>query len=128
LISTRHIAAVTVAVAALLCISAPAVAQSNQSVGSDGSVTLINQHLATLVAGEQPPGRHGGVLRAGNPGARFAAVTQSRPIHLAPILLQLAGRYNRAERLLHFQSNGFDANFWGLVGRGRVRLHYSVKF
>jgi hypothetical protein len=40
----------------------------------------------------------------------------------------LAGRYNRAERLLHFQSNGFDANFWGVIGGGRVRLRYSVKF
>jgi len=62
------------------------------------------------------------------PGARFAAVTQAKPFHLAPILLELAGRYNRAERLLHFQSNGFDANFWGAIGGGRVRLRYSIKF
>ena len=109
-----------------MCIEKPAVAAPNQPV-ADGNVSLINQHLATLVAAEQPPTRHSGVL-AVNPGRRFAAVTQARPIHLAPILLQLAGRYNRAERLLHFQSDGFDANFWGLVGRGRVRLRYSVKF
>jgi hypothetical protein len=127
LISNRHIAAVAVAVAALCCIAVPAVAAANQSGTGDGSVAQVNEHLASLVAGEQPPARHGGVL-AKNPAARFSAVTSPSPIHLAPILLQLAGRYNRAERLLHFQSNGFDANFWGLAGRGRIRLRYSVKF
>ena len=96
-------------------------------LANGGSVALINQHLASLVAGEQPPARHA-PAGLGNPGKRFAAIAQARPIHLAPILLQLAGRYNRAERLLHYQSNGLEANFWGLVGHGRVRLHYSVKF
>ena len=116
-----------VAVAAILCVTTPAVAAPNQSGESDGSVTLLNQHLASLVAAEQPPARRPEV-RAGNPGTRLAIMTPARPIRLAPILLQLAGRYNRAEHILHFRSNGFDANFWGLVGRGRVRLHYSVKF
>ncbi|HET9343609.1 MAG TPA: hypothetical protein VFO25_11920 [Candidatus Eremiobacteraceae bacterium] len=88
---------------------------------------MVNQRLATLVATEQAPSRQPGA-RVSNPGARFAAVTQAKPFHLAPLLLELAGRYNRAERLLHFQSNGFDANFWGAIGVGRVRLRYSVKF
>ena len=90
-------------------------------------MAVVNQRLASLVATEQPPVRRPGPPGNG-PGSRFAAVTQSKPIHLAPLLLELAGRYNRAERLLHFQNHGFDANFWGAIGGGRVRLRYSVRF
>lgn len=94
---------------------------------SDASVTVLNQRLATLVAGEQAPARRFGARAAGI-GPRFAPVAKAPTIRLAPFLIELAGRYNRAEHILHFQSHGFDANFWGLVGGGRVRLHYSVKF
>ncbi len=105
----------------------PAFGSPTQAVAGEPTVTVVNQRLASLVATEQPPSRQPGI-RVNNPGARFAAVTEAKPFHLAPLLLELAGRYNRAERLLHFQSNGFDANFWGVVGGGRVRLRYSVKF
>lgn len=123
---TRHVAAAAVAIAAFLCVTMPALAAPNQPA-SNGDDALINQHLASLVASEQPPVRRMGAP-ANGPGTRFAAVTQAKPIHLAPMLLELAGRYNRAERLLHFQSHGFDANFWGAIGGGRMRLRYSVKF
>ena len=104
----------------------PASGSPTQPVAADPGVVVINQRLASLVATEQPLPIRGAHMN--NPGARFAAVTQAKPFHLAPLLLELAGRYNRAERLLHFQSNGFDANFWGVIGGGRVRLRYSVKF
>jgi len=105
----------------------PALASPTQAAAGEPTVAVINQRLASLVATEQAPSRQPGP-RVSNPGARFAAVTQSKPFHLAPLLLELAGRYNRAERLLHFQSNGFDANFWGVIGGGRLRLRYTVKF
>jgi len=120
-------AAVAVAVTALLCVRMPAVAAPNLATTGNARVMVINQRLASLVATEQPPARRPGAP-ANAPGARFAAVTQAKPIHLAPLLLQLAGHYNRAERLLHFQSHGFDANFWGAVGGGRLRLRYTIKF
>ena len=105
----------------------PALGSQTPPLVGGPTVAVINQRLASLVATEQPPYRRPGP-RLSSPGARFASVTQAKPFHLAPILLELAGRYNRAERLLHFQSNGFDANFWGAIGGGRVRLRYTVKF
>ena len=105
----------------------PAFGSPTRAVAGEPTVAVINQRLATLVATEQAPSRQPGPRTSG-PGARFAAVTQAKPFHLAPLLLELAGRYNRAERILHFQSHGFDANFWGALGGGRVRLRYSVRF
>lgn len=125
--STRHIVAAAVALVALACMRIPAFGAPTQAVAGGPTVAVINQHLATLVATEQPMTRRPGAF-ANAPAARFAAVTQPKPIHLAPLLLEIAGRYNRAERLLHFHGNGFDANFWGAIGGGRVRLRYSVRF
>jgi len=127
LISTRHIVTVAAALVALSCTRIPALGSTTQAVAGQPTVAAINQRLASLVATEQAPSRQHGP-RVSSPGARFAAVTQAKPFHLAPLLLELAGRYNRAERILHFQSHGFDANFWGALGGGRVRLRYSVRF
>ena len=128
--SARVLVTCAFGIAALLCASTPALAGALPVAGGDASVAVLNQHLATLVVAAQPqvpPKPAAGVPRNGS-GARFVNVARSRPVHLAPFLLELAGRYNRAERLLHFKSHGFDANFWGAVGGGRVKLSYGVKF
>lgn len=128
--SARVSATYALAIAALLCASAPALAGVLPAAGGDASVAVLNQHLATLVVAAQPQALAKPAAGATHKvsGTRFVSVAQSRPVHLAPFLLELAGRYNRAERLLHFKSHGFDANFWGAVGGGRVKFSYGVKF
>lgn len=120
------------AAAAIAFASAPAFAGSLPATAGDASVAALNAHLATLVvtaqAQAQPQSRAAARASKGAPGARFANVAHARPVHLAPFLLELAGRYDRAERLLHYRSHGFDANLWGAVGGGRVKFSYGVKF
>jgi hypothetical protein len=44
-------------------------------------------------------------------------------------LLKIAQQVQGADRLMHFRSHGIDANFWGVLNRGRgVNVQYSVKF
>jgi hypothetical protein len=101
--------------------------------GSDQDVSTLNRHLATLV---DVPGRE-------HPAPAAAATSQApaaTPIpelgqkptqawQLTPAILAWATRYTHAERLLHFQSHGLDANLWGAFNGGRgVRIKYVIRF
>lgn len=127
--SARIFVIIAFSIAALTMTGIPAFAGSNPSAGGQ-EVAVLNEHLASLVvaAQPQPPLKTWKTAPQRAAGTRFANATASRPVHLAPFLLQLAGRYNRAERLLHFRSHGLDANFWGAVGGGRIKVSYAVKF
>lgn len=126
--TARAYPAFAIAIAAFLCATEPAFAGPAPAIGGDANVAVMNQRLATLVTAAQPLQTKAVAAAPRAAGARFANVTQARPIHLAPFLLELAGRYNETERLLHYRSHGFDANFWGAVGRGRIKFSYGVKF
>jgi len=115
---------VTVIAVAFLTLASPSMA-GPVPMGSDPSVTL-NRQLATLA--------QAGTIRKASPGERpvagasaFAPV-RGKGLSLSPAILSIAAHFTKAERLLHFQSHGLDANFWGALSGGRVKLQYSVKF
>jgi hypothetical protein len=58
-----------------------------------------------------------------------SAVNQGKPDWLSnPTFLLMAARFTSAERILHFRHAGFDANFWGIVNRGRgIRVRFFVR-
>ena len=57
------------------------------------------------------------------------AVDQRKPDWLSnPTFLSMAARFTSAERILHYRHAGFDANFWGIVNRGRgIRVRFFVR-
>jgi len=123
-----RLAAATAVAATMVWSSVPALADSG--TGSQPNVTALNRYLADLLVRERPSARkpQPQAPSAPAPGARFAAATRPTHISVAPFLLSLASRYNKAERLLDYQSHGFDADFWGALSGGRVRLRYVVRF
>ena len=126
MISRLAAAAAIAATMAWSCV--PALGDS--APGGQPNVAALNRYLADLLVSERPSARkpRSQMQAFPAPGARFAAATQPTHVSLAPFLLSLASRYNKAERILHYQSHGFDADFWGALSGGRVRLRYVVRF
>jgi hypothetical protein len=74
-------------------------------------------------------------MRVPQPGAAVQSAPLelvSRPgrsLLLSPAVLSIASRFTKAERLLHFQSRGLDANLWGALNGGRgVKINYVIRF
>jgi hypothetical protein len=94
---------------------------------ADGSIVALNRQLASMVlASPTPSPVHPALVNGFLPRT---AVDQRKPQWLSnPTFLALAARFTSAERLLHYRHSGFDANFWGIVNRGRgVRIGFSVR-
>jgi hypothetical protein len=100
--------------------------------GSDQDVSTLNRHLAVLV---EAPGRErpASAVTAQAPAAPEILLQSgqkpTQPWQLTPAILAWATRYTHAERLLHFQTHGLDANLWGALNGGRgVRIKYVIRF
>jgi len=109
-------------------IDAPAVARGASSHDVDGNIASLNHRLSSLaISGyaatmlPQP--------RLGVPALPVTRRERKGGFVLAPAVLELVARYNRAERLLHYRGNGLDVNFWGVFDDGHgMRIHYTLKF
>jgi hypothetical protein len=113
--------------AALVGFAAPSVAGPAPQ-GSDPSVSAINRQLTALA--QSPPSQRVplGARPAAVPAAGAAPV-RGKSLLLSPAILNLAAHFTKAERLLHFQSHGLDANFWGAFNGGRgMKVQYTFKF
>jgi hypothetical protein len=111
----------------------------NQSIASAAptpagdSIVVLNQQIATMIHPTiaprpvQPlgPARHS-AFEGFSPRL---AVDQRQHDWLAnPTFLSMAARFTSAERILHYRYAGFDANFWGVLNRGRgIRVRFSVR-
>lgn len=116
--------------AAVIVVAVACTAKAFGAPGSgDPNVTELNRHLATLAT--QPAQSKAFESGAAPMLASPSNLSQRRAnlLLLSPTILNLAARYSKAERLLHFQSHGFDANFWGALSSGRsIKLRYAIRF
>lgn len=124
---TRFAVLVAVVAVAFVGFASPSVAGPAPE-GSDPSVSVVNRHLATLLA---PPPRQrpsAGVVQAGAPGL-MTRPTNNASALFSPAILSIVSHFTKAEHLLHFQSHGLDANLWGALNGGPgVKIRYSFKF
>ena len=115
-----------VAVLAAIALAHPSQALAAPTNG-DARVVSVNRQLAALAA--TPPQAAPQTFQVRQPTAAAVAPPAGRSILLSPAVLAMASRYTAAERLLHFQSHGFDANLWGALNSSRsIRIHYVVHF
>jgi hypothetical protein len=92
---------------------------------ADAQVSTVNRRLAALVTA---PNARAAQPRPGMPAIAVQPPGQASRL-IAPALLEAAARFTKAERLLHIQSHGLDANFWGAFTGGRgMRVRYIIKF
>jgi len=106
--------------------------------GNTPDLTQINRKLSALANQSMPASRGdmAGQTDGNSDGPRtLPAITVRRaePQRLGSFvpakLLKIAQQVQGADRLMHFRSHGIDANFWGVLNRGRgVNVQYSVKF
>jgi hypothetical protein len=97
------------------------------------SILVLNQQIATMILPTTAPrplqplgaARHY-PLEGLSPRT---AVDHSKPDWLSsPSLLSIATRFTSAERILHYRHAGFDANFWGVLNRGRgIRVRFFFR-
>jgi len=96
-------------------------------MGSDPSVMALNRQLASL-AQSSAMRKPSAVARPGASASAFVP-ERGKGLSLSPAILGIAAHFTKAERLLHFQSHGLDANLWGAFNGGRgMKVQYSFKF
>jgi hypothetical protein len=97
------------------------------------SMLVLNQQIATMLRPTvaptpgQPPGQ---ARRSPFEGfsPRVAADRRQPDWLSSPTLLSIAARFTSAERILHYQHSGLDANFWGVLNRGRgIRVRFFIR-
>jgi hypothetical protein len=118
---------VAVIAVALVGFVAPSVAGPAPQ-GSDPSVSAVNRTLAALAVS---PGSQSVPLGVRPPAvpATAPASGHAKSLLLSPAIMTIAAHFTKAERLLHFQSHGIDANFWGAFNGGRgMKVQYTFKF
>ncbi len=113
---------------ACLALRAPALAAPPPgATDSDARVSALNNRLQAIATTTRQP--HGGFSQQPAGAPAFAQPTSASARLLAPALLNAAARFTTAERLLHFQSHGLDANFWGAFNGGRgMHVRYVIHF
>ena len=127
----RSRAAAIITTVALLGMSGPAFAgqSGQQSSAAEARVTEVNQHLAALV---ETPQRSSGASSQRATGLPSTAAVPNRSATtqiLTPALIHAAARFTKAERLLHYQAHGLDADFWGAFNGGRgMHVRYIIHF
>jgi hypothetical protein len=124
-------AAVAAIAATIWLLSSRSIAQGAPTPAGEPngeSNIVLNRQLASMVF---PPTRsipvHPLVSDVSYP--RTAVDQQRKPDWLSnPIFLAIASHFTSAERILHYRRAGIDANFWGILNRGRtIRLGFSVR-
>jgi len=119
---------VTVAAIAFgLLLSNHAIAVGAPSPAGEPNAAL-NRQLASLAVSPAPLSR----IRPAPLVGLFAPVASERLPKRNwlsnPSIMAIAARFTSAEQILHFRHGGFDANFWGILNRGRgIVIRYSAR-
>lgn len=127
------LASLVVPVVALLCGTAfPAFADQ----GDDRQLASINRRLSSLAA--QPDSQVTRSMRADQnvTDPLSLALGVQRPpsaglqAFLAkPQVMHVVQYFHSVDRVMHYQSHGVDANFWGVFNRGRgINIRFSRRF
>lgn len=112
---------------------------SNQSIAraaptpAGDSMIVLNRQIASMILPLAAPRPVQSMRPTGSSTLKglpaLTAVDQRKAEWLtSPAFLAVAAGFTSAERILHYQHAGLDANFWGILNRDRgIRIRFSVR-